>query len=484
MAIKKAKTRRPGEPAVSAEDVGGPVSTDTAEELEVFKSDIPGFQGELPINLDRVMEDGSILREKLATDVAEWLNQELVNQEKLVEKLSHWDKQYCGKKPEKNFPTPKCHNTAIPVTRINTDAIVVRIFDVLGSQKKRYVCTARKEEYLDVAKKLEDALDWWQKDVVHLKEKIFSPVMQAVKTGSSFVKIAYVQKNRTQVRYASQAEVAKKEPGLIKFSNGQHGIKKVITAYAGPDILPISREDFVYSSDATNLDDAFICGFRTYLRKPVVKLRARQGIWDKDEVEKILDTDKIDDTKVQRAATRGLEIKSEEKGKQEIWELWLRYDVDEDGEEDDIVLTFHLNTKTILRAIYNPLFMGFRPFVAFTFSPREYSLEGEGTCEIIEKVQEEIDAIHNARLDKLDQINAPIILVREGAGIPKDFKGVPGLVQETSAELTENDTPIKFITFPELYPSTWTEEKILVDYAQQAIGIGPAALGIRPRNGP
>jgi len=474
---KKIKAKKPGEPAVGAADVGGPESTETAESLEVYKSDIPGFIGELPINLDRTMEDGSDLRDKLSMEIGGWLNDELRNQEKLIEKLAVWDKQYCGKKPEKNHPYPGANNTAIPVTRINTDAIVVRIFDVAWSQKKAYVCNARDEQYIEVAGKLENALDWWQKDVVGLKAKLFSPIMQAVKTGSSFVKLAYVQKNRTQVRYASQAEVAQKVPGLIKFKNKQYGIKKVITHYNGPDVQPISREDFVYSSDATDLDSAFMCGFRFYLREPEVKLRARQGLWYEDAVEKITSPDEISDTKIKRAETRGIEIKSDEKKKNEIWELWLRYDVDEDGEEDDIVVTFHLKTKTILRATYNPLFMGFRPFVAFTFSPREYSLEGEGTCEIMEKIQEEIDTIHNARLDRLDQINAPMVLVREGSGIDEDFRLAPGLTKVTTDELSDNNMPVKFLTFPEVYPSTWAEEKLLVDYGQQALGIGPAALG-------
>lgn len=481
MPIKKQRAKKPGSPVVGSEDVGGqqkPTDTSTAETLEVFKSDIPGFVGELSVDLDREMEDGSVLRDKLSDDVAHWLKEELKNQEKLIEKLASWDKQYCGKKPEKVWPYVGCHNTAVPITRIDTDAIVVRIFDVIGSQKKRYVCNARKEEYVEIAGKLEDALDWWQKDVVNLKEKLFSPIMQAVKTGSSFVKLAYIQKNRTQVRYASPAEIVQKVPGLIKFKNGQYGIKKVITTYNGPDVQPISREDFVYSSDATTIENAFMCGFRFYLRKPEVKLRAKQGLWFQDSVDKLLGTDEIDETKVKRAETRGLEIISDEKAKQEIWELWLRYDVDEDGEEDDIVITFHLGTKTILRATYNPLFMGFRPFVAFTFSPREYSLEGEGTCEILEKLQLEIDAIHNARLDRLDQINAPMVLVEENSGFDtKNFHLAPGLVTETNVELSENHMPVKFINFPELYPSTWAEENLLVEYAQQALGIGPAALG-------
>jgi len=121
--------------------------------------------------------------------------------------------------------------------------------------------------------------------------------------------------------------------------------------------------------------------------------------------------------------------------------------------------------------------MGFRPFVAFTYSPREYSLEGEGTCEILEKLQVEIDAIHNSRLDKLDQINAPLILRRDGSDIPENFQPTPGLVQSTSDELNANSLPIQFVKWPEIYPSTWQEEKIVVDYAQQALGIGPAALG-------
>jgi len=470
------QTHRPGAPIGGSPD--DQINSSTDEDIDapdIYKGDINGFVGELPINLDREMKEGGNLRDELSLNLAKWLQQELDNQSRLVDKLAIWDKQYSGKKREKAYPYLGVNNCAIPETRIVTDAIVVRIFDNAWGQKKLFICEARKADYIDTAKQLEDALDWWQKDVAHLKDKLFSPTMQAIKTGTSFVKLSYVQRNRTNYRYASPAEVSQKDPGLFKFKNGQYGIKKVMTHYNGPDVMPISREDFVYSSDATNLDDCLFCGHRVYLRKPEIKARVLQGLYDGKAYDEISAPDQIDQTKISRADSKGIEVKSEEKDKYEVWELWLRYDVDEDGEEDDIVVTFHLKTKTILRAIYNPLFYGFRPFVALRYAPREFSIEGEGTCEILEKLQEELDNLHNARLDKLDQINAPMVLVREGSGLEQDFRLAPGLVKVTSDDL---ENCVKFLEFPDVYTSTFTEEKIITDYMQQALGIGPSALGL------
>ncbi|MCK7503210.1 MAG: hypothetical protein MZV70_03315 [Desulfobacterales bacterium] len=98
---------------------------------------------------------------------------------------------------------------------------------------------------------------------------------------------------------------------------------------------------------------------------------------------------------------------SDDKGKFEIWEIWLRYDVDEDGEEDDVVITYHRASKTILRAIYNPFFIGFRPFVAFTYNPSEFQFDGRGLVEMLEKSQLEVDAIHNQRRDRATLLNTP-----------------------------------------------------------------------------
>jgi hypothetical protein len=440
---------------------------------ETTKSDEEGFAGGLPINLDREMKSGKKLRDELESSVGKWLDQELDAQKDRIDKLSKWNKQYHGIKPAKNYPYPGCNNTSINISMYHVDTNAVRIYDAVWSQKKLFIVQGKKAPFTDMAPMLEDGLDWWQRSIVDLKAKCFSPIMQSIQTGTSMVKMDYVRRKRTAYRYATPDEEVLKPEGTFKLPNGQMGVKQVLTTYDGPDVFPISREDWVISSDAASVQDAFLCGFRTYLRKPEIEVKCKQGLYFEEIAEKLVNSDEIDDTKKERAEASFKEIRSDEKGKFEIWELWLRYDVDEDGEEDDVVITYHRASKTILRAMYNPFFIGFRPFVAFRFNPTAYSFEGKGICEILEKIQEEIDTIHNQRLDRMDQINAPMYNVRGGIGID-DWKIAPGMVR-----VVEDDpaTAVFTLQFPDVYPSTFSEESLLNSYADKLIGIGPAAMG-------
>lgn len=450
---------------VAEKDVVKPEKPENIDSIRVAEED--GFKGSLPVDLDRVLEDTSTpLREKLSADIGSWLDAEIRNQEPRIANISKWNKQYSGIRSPKAFPYAGANNESMPLTMYHTDATTVRLMDAVWGQKKLFIVRGQKEPFIDLAPHLEDGLDWWQKNVAHLKKKAFSPILQCVKTGTGFVKMDYKREKRVVYRYAKPAEVSSKAPGLFKYNNGQWGIKEVKTVYDGPDLYPISREDFVYSSDATSIQSAFLVGFRKYLRKAELKVRVKQGLYDSGAVAKMQNADETDATKKARAESEGREIRDAEvPDKFEVWELWLRYDVDGDGVEDDIVVTFHKASKSILRATYNPFFMGFRPFVALVFNPNEYSIEGRGVCEILENLQETIDFLVNARLDRLEQINAPLTVIQEGCGLD-DFKRHPGATVYVQGPVKD---VIQELKGSDIYPSSFTEESVLNQYAEKLL---------------
>lgn len=443
------------------------------KENEPTKESERGWIGGLPLPLDKAKEGDKTLREKLVHEISTWLPQQLANQEKLIANIDKWRKQYKGQKDEKTFPFENCSNMAIPATRENTDAILVRLMDAIFGQIKMWIIKPKKEELIDLAPQLEEALDWWQKNIVKLKDKLLSPMLQALKTGTGLVKFSYEREKRTVIRRADENEINDKNIYKYKLPNGEYAVKEVQSEYDGPDIDPLPREDWIMDSDAEDIQKSWICGFRTYIREADKKLKVKQGLYDEVEADKLVQPDQIDETKKKRAEEQGKRIEDSEAKKFEIWEFWMRYDVDDDGEEDDIVVTYHKATQTILRAIYNPMFSGFRPFVAFKGYPSEYCFEGEGICEIGEKIQRGIDSMHNQRFDRVTQINEPMYVVKQGCGID-DFKLNPGKVWRTY------DRPgdvVEELKFADTTVSTVNEEQMLVNYFRSAVGITPSVLG-------
>jgi len=464
-----------------------PTKKEIKQAEEASKSDVIGFTGGLSVKLDRRLKSSSEnLRSKLSLDVSQWLEDENRNQAERIENIAKWQRMYRGQREAKNTPYAGCSNIAIPVTRINTEAVFVRIVDGFWSQPKFWTVMPQDQEdpkenemWEMVARQFEDDMEWWQQ-TIDMKGKLLSPLMQAEKVGRGIVKMEYVSRKRTVTRYARKEEADNPDIQTFKLSDNQHGIKEVVTEYEGPDLFPISREDWVQSSDSTNIQDAFFVGFRKYLREPEIMARVHQGLYDKAEAKKLLAPDEIDETKLSRAEEQGKEIPPGQKDKFEIWELWFKYDVDEDGEEDDIVVTFHPETRTILRCIYNPIFNKFRPFVDFIGNPVEYCADGEGSCEVLESLQVAIDTIHNQRNDRLTQINSPILFYNKSAFVD-EIELIPGMTYPTDADPTQSLYEFKF---SDTTYSTIGEEQLLLDYANKATGVTPDVLGQPTANRP
>ena len=449
------------------------------KEIVATKADLIGFSGGLPVDLDRVMKNGQVLREKLRSEIGTLLSQELENQQELIDQIPIWNRLYRGQRDDRG---PGQSNVATPIPRILTDAIVVRVFEGIDSQPELYTAKATKlsdpqegeyETWEKIASELENDINWWATDI-DLRRKLFSPIMQSVKIGRGIVMMWPKSSKRTIVRYATDAEVKNKDVPTFKLANGQDGIKVVSTVSQQPDIFPISREDWVQSTDEPDIQKALLCGFRTYIRKPTVDLRVTQGLYDEVESKRLVGGDEIDEVKKERAESEGKVIEDSKRDKFAIWQLHYRSDVDEDGEEDDIMIWYNIASNAIIRSIYNPIFSGFRPFVDFVFNPAEYAPDGEGTMEILRKLVEEIDTLHNQRIDRISQINGPLLFIRDHVEGLEDFEYRPRQVFRINENLEE---VIKEFKFADTTISNLQEENHLIDLCMKAVGVTNDVLG-------
>lgn len=451
--------------------------TPDANEQVISKEDVIGWRGGLPLPFEREMESGKTLREELSVHVSEVLEQEITNQEERISNISEWLRQYRGFREDRNFPFERSANTAIPITRSGADTVYVRLEDTLYGRKKIFLLKPVIEGIDELVFEMEKGLQWYMDNKLEFKRVMRDPLMQAVKIGTSPVKIDWVEENKVNIRYATEEEMETLDPSELYDLKGTKtkGVKQVISTYKGPKIFALRREDYVQSSDVVDPEDAYICGFKGYYRKTQMDLKIRQGLWDEDEVKKLIYPDEYDEVKKDRLETEGKAlIKTEYEYPYEVWELWTKFDCDEDGEEDDIVLFFHRASKKFVRGIYNPIFSNFRPFELVKGFPIEFSGDGEGVCEILYKLQVEIDTLHNQRIDRMTEINAPLIFVRRGAGLD-NYKINPGHVEVVDEDL---EASIRIEHFQGGYFSTEREEDRCLEYAYRAIGIAPENIGV------
>jgi len=98
------------------------------------------------------LEFGEELLDGIDADLVNgrWLDEELRNQEERIADISRWQKMYRGQREAKDTPYPGCSNVAVPISRINTEAISVRVIDGFWSQPKFWVVQPKKEEFEEI----------------------------------------------------------------------------------------------------------------------------------------------------------------------------------------------------------------------------------------------------------------------------------------------------------------------------------------------
>lgn len=449
-------------------------------EFNETKMDLDVFQGGCPINLNKSIK-GVKVRDSLTDTIVKTLDKEVLNQEKLIQNISRWNKMFRGIRKKKSWPFEGASNAAVPITRSLIETIIVRVFDVLWGQKKLAIVRGKSPEWQELAPEIEDALEWWQKNVAKLKKNMFSPLLQSAKIGTGIGKLDYVREKRLVYRYSDEKErkdIVKRDPEQAKYfaktKNGQLLYKDIATEYEGPKFMGVPREDIFVSSDATSFEDAYMTGMRTYLHPSKFSARVKSTLYkiNKDTEKSILRGDELDSTKEDRIVDADKDIEVWDGNRIALWELHFTHDVDGDGEPDDIIVSFHRRTKTVLRAYYNPHFYKYRPFQRFIGRPMEYSFDGEGACQILEKCQVELDTLHNQRIDRGTQLNAPVWKRRMGS-FQGDQKIFPGAI----LDFNNPETDLMLEVGHSAYPDTAAAESVVVQYMQQAVGVSPNVMG-------
>jgi len=211
--------------------------------------------------------------------------------------------------------------------------------------------------------------------------------------------------------------------------------------YNGPRVVPIDDKDLIVPSFTTDIQSATRITHRIYVTANDLKMAAKVGKYKKGAVDKIIEnadrdmrityggngimtTEQLLETKRQR---EGVSEYSQSSELFEIWEVYTWYDIDGDGVDEKIVITYHPNTQEILRMIEFPYDHYKWPFVVFDYEfndDRFYSQRG--LPELLDHYQTELTVQENAKLDRMTLANSLQFKYRIGAINPKNIRFIPG----------------------------------------------------------
>lgn len=264
--------------------------------------------------------------------------------------------------------------------------------------------------------------------------------------------------------------------------------------YDGPIIKCVNLEDFYIAGTHTdNPDEADIAAERSFYTKSELVKLSQQGFFFKDAIDKVLQTAPI--TQNQLSVTDATDFKHQlqnlagvdrdQSGHKvyEIFEAYCRYDIDGDGIDEELLVWQERSSKLVLRITYLERACpgGIRPFTIKRFIERPGSPYGIGMAEMLFGISNEIDYIHNQRLDYGTLQNLPFGFVRASAGTNvKEIKLAPGTLYPL-------DDPQADVNFPRLNGGTsygFQEEAQVKNYGDELSGISAFSLGSIQGQGP
>lgn len=411
-------------------------------------------------------------RERLRMYLHEEIHQARAEREPLVDDWIKWQKQYWAE-PEsevKNWPFPKAANIVVPVTAIATEAIHARMMNTLFSIDPFYSIRPTMPEWVEAAKPVEEWLETEVKNPegIDMYGFLQSALLELGKLGTAIGKSGYAREYKKSVRRVAEGQ---EESFFYETHNGptlDHvPLANYLSRLAEPDPQVSAwvgeEHDFTWSQLKRMAQGGRIDVEALNTVKYNYVMSHSEAPSDGSEYDEAVDKLSLEDP------LWSVRFK--------IQEIWLSFDVDGDGIDEEIVVDFHWTTQTILSIRYNWYDDLHRPYRLCPYIAVENRAFGIGIGKQNEQFQEEITTIHRQRLDNSTLANMGMLVLKKNTGYgPKEpiFPGKMWFLDDV-----QNIQPLKL---SETYNSAYANEDVVMRYSEMRTGVNEVLLGM-PQEG-
>lgn len=180
----------------------------------------------------------------------------------------------------------------------------------------------------------------------------------------------------------------------------------------GPRFYSPAPEDIIVpGGSGPDVQSLRMIGFRSMLYEGELDMRARAGKWDRSLAAQ---THNANPVSLQRNKASHVETDDHAKVLQyEIYDLFVLYDYDEDGVDEDLYVIYDRTNAKILFMSYMPFEM--RPFSVARYQYQSHSFFGMGTMEMGAPLEKEITNWHNFAYANAKLVNSRAWGVKAGS---------------------------------------------------------------------
>lgn len=287
-------------------------------------------------------------------------------------------------------------------------------------------------------------------------------VLYSLLEGTGIAKVDYLIKQR-QVKTTDAAGQVNARP---------------FTEFEGPRALYVPLRDFVIVPlDVYDIDQAQGCGFRFTLSDKQLLAREANGTYQNAKL--LVDRRaKGDPSEQPPGATPAVASRPPNTVYEgfTIYELYWKYDLDDDGEEEPLLITYSKEADLLLRVIPFPYDHGKAPFVPFRPMPQPNSFYGSAVANWLEPINVELTSSFRRRADAMARAAlSPIKRLRGSLWNPGEEPLKPnGVITVGTME------EIQPLILPDLPQSNIAYENMLIQLGERITGISDFQLGRSP----
>lgn len=374
-------------------------------------------------------------------------------------KIARWKEEYRAPPAvePKHFPIWNASNITVPIIKEGVNTLAAQIAQSVLVARPRWVLKDMAEEWRPFTDLVEDFLDLASDRDMEISQRAVPWIIECVKLGTSVMDVGW----------------AFDKKGIYKYSaDGKKTFKSDIVMRDGPLPVHFPIQDFWIRFDQTDPDEARWASRRLWLTE--YELRRKSEAGELFRLEKISGQTRM----TRDMATRvEQEIEGTRPNNSDLWEIFkvfISWDIDGDGEDEELLLHYSHDAREVLSARYFPFWHGRRPIITARYFPVEHRFYAMGVCEMLEEIQQAFSDDWNKRADNQTLANASMIIKR------KMTKGLmPGdpLYAAKIIETADIWNDIREFRISEPYPSTVTEMQMLRKMGDDLIALSDAQRG-------
>jgi len=377
----------------------------------------------------------------------------------LEENWKFWLQLYeSGRSIYRNQPWPGSSDIGISIIATAIEAIYARIVNTVLALDPLFIAKPKRSEFVIPCRALQDYIAWASETRWGTYDMVRDASLCMLKLGTAICKVVYT------------SEVDKIYEYSPEFSDAVLSDPQEISS--GPKLIYIPLIDFLIPPGYSTVMSAPWVAHRSQYTSEELDIESTAGrLYNIDKVKEAGEDIKVD------PVTEFEEKIDASDGVSKIpqfpiWEWWGRFDIDNDGFPENIVLTYSARANKILHAQYHPYQHNLRPFVPFRYMPRENNFYGIGISEMGEDYQIGVSTMTNQRIDNKTISNTSCFKARKGSGIRPKLKVYPGKV------INLNDmSDLEAFPLGSNYNSTTEDEALLRQYFERRTGVSDYSLG-------